>query len=82
MVRSEPARTRLAAVADNRSDSYGGCWESLRQVEPDPPAGGRPVPDHAQDHLVSLELEGALSGKANLWPEPDTVPDEGRQRRP
>ena len=34
--------------------------------------------DYEQDHLISLELGGAPSAPANLWPEPYKAPEGAR----
>jgi len=34
--------------------------------------------DYEEDHLISLELGGAPSAKANLWPEPYNSPEGAR----
>jgi len=34
--------------------------------------------DYEEDHLISLELGGAPSAEANLWPEPYHAPDGAR----
>jgi hypothetical protein len=34
--------------------------------------------DYEEDHLISLELGGAPSAEANLWPEPYNTPDGAR----
>jgi hypothetical protein len=34
--------------------------------------------DYEEDHLISLELGGAPSAEANLWPEPYNAPEGAR----
>ena len=34
--------------------------------------------DYEEDHLISLELGGALAAEANLWPEPYNAPEGAR----
>ena len=34
--------------------------------------------DYEEDHLISLEIGGAPSAEANLWPEPYNTPDGAR----
>src|SRR5664279_2671324 len=40
--------------------------------------GDRATKDYEEDHLISLEIGGAPSAEANLWPEPYNSPEGAR----